>query len=192
MPKNRAEQVAGPPKGGFTLRGSWNDEGSPGSPITNFIRQVRRERVSPGLTPKEFVERIPEGFAQAFPNREAWETLDWPDCRTSTSAESTVVYAFKSKLGDPRPVPDTYDPDLPLQSIGYLAHVDAVAARINRGCAHYGITDPYDPRRMEVHRLHGELVAKGIDDPQEIVRVIAHRLKELCPAGIIAAAPHGG
>ena len=182
MPKKIGKDK-GPARGGFTLRGSWNDEGHPDSPLTNFIRQVRKERATPGITPREFVERIPEAFAQAFPLRDSWASLTcWADCRCYTSAESTVVYAFKSKLGDPRPEPDTYDPDLPLQQTAYMSRVNEVAERINKGCALHGIIHSDDPRRIEVMRLHGELVARGIEDPGEIVRVIAHRLKELAPS----------
>ena len=186
MKRVRQGKQEGPKMGGFTLRGSWNEDGSPTSPLTEFVRMVRRERVHPGMTPAEFVERIPETFAHAFPNRCLWaETPMWADCPTSTSAESTVVYAFKSKHGDLRATPDTYDPDVELQQNDYFPHLSEVAARINKGCAMFGATHPYDPRRMAAHRLHGEMVAQGITEPNEIVRVVAHHLKATRPESIL-------
>jgi hypothetical protein len=183
---------SGPSKGGFRLNGSVDEEGSPDTPISKFIRQVWHDRKTTTVSPAEVVLRIPQPFAHAFPCRSQWERCeDWADARCESSAESSIVYAFRSRSGEPRPRPDSPEETEALLNGGYFANVSHVADRINRGCLLHGITDPYDPRRIAMHRVHGELVAKGITDPQEIIRVIAHNLKELCPAPIVVVEPGG-
>jgi hypothetical protein len=144
------------------------------------------------MTPKEFCDRINTTFSGAFPDREQWAiSTDWSDCRTSTCAESAVVYAFRSRSGEPRTSPWTPEDGEPFSGQGHLSHVSEVADRINRGCQIHGITEPYDPRRVELHRTHGELVSKGITDPQEIVRVVAHRLQETSPRSTVSVTQGG-
>jgi hypothetical protein len=181
QPDQRKHQTA--VAGGFRLSGAHDDEGNPDSPLTGFVRQVVHDRHTSTITPAEVVQRIPTPLAQAFPCRSQWEKCsDWHNARCESSVESTIAYCFRSRSGEPRNHPESPETSDPLVNGEYLAHLSHVADRINRGCTIHGITDTYDPRRMAVHRLHGELVAKGVTDPQEIIRVIASHLKEVAPS----------
>jgi hypothetical protein len=172
-PKSSAKRAPGPPSGGFTLLGSWDEHGRPDAPLTQFVKGMRGERKGTTMTPAEFCERIPAPFLSAFPCLSQWRVCeDWGDCRCSTSAESSVVYCFASPSGEPRANPEPGEHPCGMAGVSYLAHLSVNADRINRVCDKVGIGSGYDPRRVELHRRHGQMIAAGCDDPDEVVRVL--------------------
>jgi hypothetical protein len=98
--------------GGYRANGSWDEEGRPGTPLYNLVKELRRIRRSTNETPAQLVQRIPTPLLPAFPNAHRWATLtdrppympagQWCAAHCSTSVESSVVYAFKDSTGYPR------------------------------------------------------------------------------------------
>jgi hypothetical protein len=160
----RREESAknGPLKGGFNLNGSWNDDGSRDAPLTNFVREMRRQRQNGGITPNQVAQQIPYDFAGAFPNLGQWMPLaGWDHAVVSTSAESSVAYAFKSQGGEPRREPEPEEAVTAMGNRGHLPELETTAEEINRLCNKAGIAHGYDPRRLMLHRLHGEMAIRG-------------------------------
>jgi hypothetical protein len=172
-PKSSAKGAPGPPRGGFTLRGSWDENGRPDSPLTEFVRGMRGERKATTMTPAEFSERIPSPFLSAFPNLDQWRACEeWADVRCSSSAESSIAYCFASPRGEPRANPEPDEHPCGMAGVVYLSRLSDVAEKINRTCDRVGIGHAYEPRRMTLHRAHGQMVAAGCDDSDEVLRVL--------------------
>jgi hypothetical protein len=152
----------GPARGGFTLRGSWDENGSPDAPLTQFVKGMRGERKATTMTPAEFCDRIPVPFLPAFPNLTQWQECDgWHNARCSTSAESTIAFCFRSHSGEPCTEPDEAENPSTMTNLPHLSELERVSDRINLLCNRASLDHGYQPRRLQMHRLHGEMVARG-------------------------------
>jgi hypothetical protein len=103
--------------GGFSVSGSWNNHGAPDTPVMLLVKELVRIRHSTESSPAELVSAIPTPLLGAFPNHEQWATIEKPHwwlAQCSTSAESAVVYCFRSPTGEARDSPSPSQENLPL------------------------------------------------------------------------------
>lgn len=58
---------------------------------------------------------------------------------------------------------------------GMIAGIMDLAERINAACDSRGLSQD-SAIRYRAHRLHGELIAHGASDPDEVLRVVTSRV----------------